>query len=138
MTLMRDECYVFDTNTLVSAALMKRSVPRQALTMAVATGALLFTDRTLSELTMVLARPKFDRYFKDGERESFLVDLVQQAHVIVAPGTIVACRDPKDDMFLDLAVHGAAAAIVTGDADLLVLHPFRAIPILTPQQFLAR
>jgi hypothetical protein len=40
MTLMRREFYVFDTNTLVSAALMKQSVPRQALTMAVVAGRL--------------------------------------------------------------------------------------------------
>lgn len=107
MTLTRHEFYVFDTNTLISAVLMKRSVPRQALTLAVTSGVLLFSDLTLSELMSVLARPKFDRYVDREERESFLVDLVQQAHVIVAPRSIVACRDPKDDMFLDVAVSGS-------------------------------
>lgn len=29
-----------------------------------------------------------------------------------------------------------ADAIVTGDGDLLALHPFRRIPVLSPRQFL--
>lgn len=47
-----------------------------------------------------------------------------------------ACCDPKDNMVLELAVAGGANCILTGDADLLALHPFRDIPILTPRQFL--
>lgn len=48
---------------------------------------------------------------------------------------IRACRDPKDDKFLELAVSGNADVIVTGDKDLLALHPFRGIAILTPLDF---
>ncbi len=47
-----------------------------------------------------------------------------------------ACRDTKDDKFLELAVSGRAAYIISGDDDLLVLHPFRAIVILTAAEFL--
>ena len=50
---------------------------------------------------------------------------------------IRACRDPKDDKFLEAAVHGNADALITGDADLLALHAFHEIPILTPDRFLA-
>jgi len=49
---------------------------------------------------------------------------------------IRACRDPKDDKFLELAVDGRADAIVTGDGDLLDLHPFRGIAILMPADYL--
>ncbi|MEO7271642.1 MAG: putative toxin-antitoxin system toxin component, PIN family, partial [Vicinamibacterales bacterium] len=49
-----------------------------------------------------------------------------------------ACRDPKDDKFLELAVNGGASVIVTGDADLLSLHPFRGIDILPPAAYLER
>lgn len=48
-----------------------------------------------------------------------------------------ACRDPKDDKFLSLAVSGGADLILTGDKDLLDLHPFRGIAIVSPQQYLA-
>ena len=46
------------------------------------------------------------------------------------------CRDPKDNKFLELAVSGGATHLVTGDDDLLVLHPFRGVAIVTPQAFL--
>jgi predicted nucleic acid-binding protein len=49
---------------------------------------------------------------------------------------IVACRDPKDDKLLELAVCGQAEYIVTGDADLIALHPFQGVQILTPNTFL--
>jgi predicted nucleic acid-binding protein len=48
---------------------------------------------------------------------------------------IVACRDPTDDKFLELAVSGNADLILSGDKDLLTLHPFRGIPIVTPAAF---
>ena len=41
----------------------------------------------------------------------------------------------EDDKFLELAVNGQADLIVTGDADLLALNPFRDIPIVTPAVF---
>jgi predicted nucleic acid-binding protein len=48
---------------------------------------------------------------------------------------ITACRDPKDNKFLELAVSGQATHLISGDPDLLVLSPFRGIPIVTPQAF---
>jgi len=48
---------------------------------------------------------------------------------------VVACRDPTDDKFLELAINGRADRIVTGDPDLLVLNPFRGIPIFSPATF---
>lgn len=50
---------------------------------------------------------------------------------------IEECRDPKDNKILEVAVEGKADVIVTGDKDLLVLHPFRGIPIIGPAEFLA-
>jgi len=35
-----------------------------------------------------------------------------------------------------LAVNGDAHCIITGDSDLLALHPFRGVSILTPKAFL--
>lgn len=39
--------------------------------------------------------------------------------------------------FLELAISESAECIITGDQDLLVLHPFREIPILTANEFLS-
>lgn len=57
------------------------------------------------------------------------------AELVAITQRIAACRDPTDDKFLELAVNGRADAIVTGDADLLALNPFRGIPIVTPAIF---
>lgn len=51
---------------------------------------------------------------------------------------VSACRDAKDDKFLSLAISGKADLILTGDTDLLVLHPFRGIDILSPMDYLSR
>lgn len=56
--------------------------------------------------------------------ERFLVwleDVLAAAEVVPVTEQIVACRDPKDDKFLELAVNGRADFIVSGDADQLVL-----------------
>ena len=52
--------------------------------------------------------------------------------------SVQACRDPADDKFLDVAVNGGARAIVTGDNDLLTLHPFENVMIITPADYLAK
>jgi len=51
---------------------------------------------------------------------------------------LLECRDPKDNKFLELAVSGGATHLISGDNDLLVLHPFRGIQIMTPQMFLSQ
>jgi putative PIN family toxin of toxin-antitoxin system len=74
---------------------------------------------------------------ESGDLAEFLVTYREAAKLVPIVSTIRACRDEDDNKFLDLAVDGRADLIVTGDDDLLALHPFRGIRILTPQQFLA-
>ena len=56
--------------------------------------------------------------------------------MIAVSSRIELCRDPKDNKFLELAADGQADYLITGDQDLLVLHPFQATQIFTPAQFL--
>jgi len=46
----------------------------------------------------------------------------------------MGCRDPEDDKFLETAVNGNADCLITGDKDLLIMHPFQGIPVLLPAQ----
>jgi putative PIN family toxin of toxin-antitoxin system len=128
---------VIDTGVAVSAVLLPRSVPRQAFDAAVSQGRLLVSKATVAELDDVFRRPKFDKYVREEKRLEFLAALVRDAEVVEITEAISECRDPKDDKFLELAVSGKANYLVSGDSDLLVLHPFRDIAILTPQAFLA-
>jgi uncharacterized protein len=127
---------VVDTGVAVSAVLLPRSVPRRAFDAAVLHGQLLLSAATIAVLDDVLRRPKFDEYVSEVQRLEFLATLIQRAEVIQVVEVVTECRDPDDDKFLELAVSGKATHIVTGDADLLVLHPFRGIAVLRPQAFL--
>ena len=128
--------FVFDTNAIVSAALLRRSVTRQALDKALEEGQLLVSRAIVEELNDVLRREAFERYVSEEERIQFLTALVREAILIDVTETVTECRDPKDNKFLELAVAGRVSCIVSGDDDLLVLHPFRGIPVLTPRTFL--
>jgi putative PIN family toxin of toxin-antitoxin system len=127
---------VIDTNVAVSAVLLPRSVPRQAFD-AASRGKLLVSEATVAELDDVLRRPKFDKYITEEKRLEFLAALVREAELVEVATVITACRDAKDNKFLELAVSGGATHILSGDPDLLALHPFRGIAIVTPQAFLA-
>jgi predicted nucleic acid-binding protein len=50
---------------------------------------------------------------------------------------VPACRDPNDLPFLQLAFASTADALISGDADLLVLATKSHIPILTLAQAIA-
>lgn len=91
---------------------------------------------TLTELAEVLNRVKFDRYLTLAEREDFFEAFVARTRLVEPTQTFRACRDPRDDKFLELAVAGGPAVILTGDDDLLALHPFRGVPIWTPRRLL--
>jgi uncharacterized protein len=127
---------VFDTNVLVSALLLPDSKPRQALDKALREGTVLVSFATLAELYEVLSRRRFRRYVDEEDVRSFLAALTREADWVDVEAQIQACRDPKDDKFLELAVSGRGTHIISGDADLQVMNPFRGIEILPPHQFL--
>jgi uncharacterized protein len=130
--------YGFDTNVVVSALLFSRSKPARAFFAALDEGEVLVSADVIKELNDVLGREKFERYVSEEERTRFLRSLLREASLIEPEEEIQACRDPKDDKYLELAVSGGADYIVSGDDDMLALNPFRGIPILTPDEFLSR
>ena len=129
--------FVFDTNALVSALLLKNSVSRQAFDKALKAGKILISSATMAELNDVLKREKFEKYITEEERVQFLTAFVREAKLVEVTETVTDCRDPKDNKFLELAVSGNAVCIVSGDKDLLDLQPFRGIPIVPPREFLS-
>jgi putative PIN family toxin of toxin-antitoxin system len=129
---------VLDTNTLVSRLLLPHSIPARAARLAMAEGRVLASDATMMELAAVLSRRKLDPYVTIDARKEFLRLLGRVVETVPILHVVRACRDPKDDKFLELAVNGEASVIVTGDADLLALHPFRGIRILTQRDFLSK
>ena len=134
---MRGEVrYVFDTNVIVSALLFENGKPAQVLQYALANGEVLLSLDLLEELNEVLGRERFKRYVTSEDREEFLAALVERAVLVEITENVQECRDPKDDKVLELALNGEARYIISGDRDLLVLHPFRNVLVITADEFL--
>ena len=130
---------VVDTNILVSALIRPQGRVGAVLWhLRQGNYTLLYTQSLLEELADVLSRPRIQHKYGLGQEaaETVLTLILLRGEAVAAERTITACRDPKDDKFLEAAVAGKADAIVSGDEDLLVLHPFEGIPILSPAAFL--
>jgi putative PIN family toxin of toxin-antitoxin system len=130
------ERVVVDTNVLVSQLALPFSVPDEAVRKAVTNGRLLFSDFTMKELADVLSRPKFDRYVSSENREQFVTWLCDIGEFVPIIRVVHECRDARDDKFLEVALNGKADLILTGDADLLAMHPWRDVAILSPADYL--
>ena len=122
---------------MVSAFLTGSHTNAKAFDKARVIGRVFSSDAITLELTDVFLRKKFDKYAPFEEREHFIslleIQLIRWPWPISG---ITACRDPRDDKYLELAVACNASCIITGDKDLLILHPFRGIPILSAADFL--
>lgn len=133
---------VLDTSTLVSAALRPGSVPSVAFRQCLARFEVAICNATLDELDRVLRRPKFNRYLPIDDRMQF-VELVRLygTPFTVLPDHLEAaqtCPDPKDAVFLALALACSARVLISSDADLLGMHPFHGVDVLTPAAFVQR
>jgi uncharacterized protein len=133
---------VFDTSTLVSAALRNGSIPYRALIEAFASCDVCASQGTFEELERVLNNAKFDRYLDRPSRAAFVALMRRHAISFEVPVASIssvtpACRDPNDNQFLALANAAEASFIVSSDQDLLVLNPWYGIPVLTPAEFLS-
>jgi putative PIN family toxin of toxin-antitoxin system len=135
---MACERVVIDTNVFLSGLFSATSAPARAVERAVCEHQVLASKATLRELAAKLLSPKFDRYVARERRMALLDRLAPNLVMVEIVQRIRACRDPKDDSFLELAVNGSANLVVTGDRDLLSLHPFRGIDILSPSAYLER
>jgi len=134
---------VLDTSTLVSSALRIGSIPHQALLEALATCDVCASAETLVELERVLDREKFDRYLDRTSRSEFVALIRRHVHLFAVQNTDLEaveppCRDPRDNQFLASALVAEADVLVSSDEDLLVMHPWRGITVMTPGDFLSR
>ena len=121
---------VIDTNIWVSYAMSPRGSIGKVVQDVLENDDYAFSKETFRELSEVLLRNKFDRYVLREKRITFLKVLASGAQWFVVDIQVSDCRDMKDNMFLELALTCQAQMIVTGDQDLLELHPYEGIDIL--------
>lgn len=126
--------FVFDTSVLISAALGNGPC-RQAFEEAQKIGQIVRSEETFLELVTTLEKPRLQKYLNPIDKIDFLSNFLLLTKAIPINEKIYAYRDPKDNIFLELMFCSKANALITGDSDLLVLDPFRGIPILTVSRF---
>lgn len=139
---MQQPTVVIDTQIILRATLNERSLPGKLLFDLGYLYTLAISPAVRAEIADVLSRPKLRQKFPGLTDESTArVLAVLDAGLQITPEitpeiTPAVSRDPKDDMFLALAVESKATYLVSEDNDLLVLDPYRGIRILTVVEFL--
>ena len=128
---------VIDTNVWISRLLLADSVAGRAINKALEEFEVVVSEASVDELARVLSRAKFDRYVSVQDREEFLRRLLKVTTMVAVLSEISDCWDPKDNRFLALALDSESDCIISGDADLLALNPWREIEIVSPGSFLA-
>ena len=132
---------VLDVNVLVSAVISGHGSPAKILDLwERGNFDLLISSIILEELERVIHYPKIQESYRLSDElvERFLALISGQA-ISVSPSeniTIVN-KDPSENRYLECAVAGNAAYIVTGDRHLLDLKEYRGVVILQPVGFLA-
>ena len=128
---------VIDTNVWISSLLIADSASAHAVDKALSQSEVMVSDATIEELCDVLSREKFDRYVSLYDREQFIRRILQVTTIVSVISDVTDCADPGDNQFLALALDSESDLIVSGDADLLSLSPWRGIRIVSPGDFLA-
>lgn len=120
---------VIDTNLWISLLLTGR--PEKLLSYIDSEiFTLVFSPELLNELLEVIQRPKFNGLISSDLLADLLFFLEQKAEFVQVTSSVDLCRDKKDNFLLALCKDGQADVLITGDADLLTLHPFENTHIL--------
>ena len=101
---------------------------------------IIYSVPIIIEVVEVSSRPQIQRkYHVLSDDITALINLVRLRGELVSPKRkIDACKDPKDNRFLEAAVEENADMIVSGDKDLLDMKEFETIPIVSAAEFLVR
>ncbi len=132
---------VIDTGVFVSALIRRQGTTGDVLrSLHDGRFTAIYTTDMLVEIIDVLGRTHFrTKYHIEPDDITALINLIRLRGELVTPTQkVTACRDPKDDKFLEAALAAQTDCIVSGDADLLDLTPFQEILILRPAEFIAR
>jgi putative PIN family toxin of toxin-antitoxin system len=131
---------VVDTNVFVSGLISPKGPPADILRALRSKSFILVSSPPINEeIIEVLNRPHIrDRYGLGGHIFDVSFILWELAEVVIDLPEVKVCSDPDDDKFLATAVGGGADYLVTGDVgDLLRLHRYRDVTIVSPREFVS-
>ncbi len=134
---------MIDTNVLISAAISEAGLVARLVDHALVQHQVVLCEASYAEFATRLTKRKFERYIDRAQRERILLNLHGLGFWQIDPSpfpSAIRYRDPKDNLFIDLALHSKASMLITGDQDLLVLASDLAahsLQVLPPAQALA-
>ncbi len=152
---MGDIPVVFDVNVLVQAVIGESSSfstwptlpPKTDNPAADCVGvandgrefALWLSPHILANTARVLAAAGLDDPLIE-DYVAVLVEIAEQSDggVVDPPRTVHDCRDHEDNLILDLAAEIGALLLVSDDADLTSMSPWRGTPVRRPSEFASR
>ena len=126
---------ILDTNILISGSFYKGSLLREVVSTGFKHYELIFSTQTWDELADVFQRDFLEKITPLAQRLRLLAEIASQITVIESHTLVTDCKDQKDNKFLSLALDGDVKTIVTGDDELLKLHPWRGVDVLTVHGF---
>ena len=125
---------VLDNNVLV-AGLLSPFGPCGEIVRMVSSGkvALSVDARILSEYDEVLHRPKFK--FEEGQAAALLDQIERRGHKVASSPLPHTLPDPDDEPFLEVAIAGHVACVITGNQSHFPPKLCMGIKVLSPNQF---
>jgi putative PIN family toxin of toxin-antitoxin system len=127
---------VVDTNILISFAIRPSKDFEKLFDYLADNGVTLISEDTVAELFTVLSREKFRKYIPQDSALDYIDWYIGISESVTVTKQVFACRDPKDNKFLSLAITGKADCIIAGDKDLLDMIAYEDIPIYRATDFL--
>lgn len=125
--------FLLDTNVWLSS-LWFGGVCREVVELASARGTVVVSEALNSEVLV-----KLEQKFRATPEDLVSAErgLRNGTEVVEMPPPPYprACRDPKDDFIVALAIVGACNLVITGDGDLRVLETIGSARVVTPRQF---
>ena len=129
---------VFDTVVFVRALINPHGLCGRLVSELYDRYELVLSPAIVREILEVLRRPEIvSKARRLGHmRWEGVLNLLALAEVVEPRRAVAVSRDPKDNMFIEAAIEGAAAFVVSEDKDLLALDGYEGLRILRCGEFM--
>lgn len=133
---MQNKKIIIDSNVWSSLSMSKKLEDLEEIIIKKSI-VLLYSEKLVSEITGVINRPKFRKYFAENISELIIYFFKTYGILIHITSNVLICRDTDDNFLLNLAVDGNADYLLTGDKDLLILEKINNTKIISIADFTA-
>ena len=132
---------VLDANIFISALITKEGIPARILAhWRRGDINVVVSPAVIEEIRRVTGYPRLlNRYARIRENRDELIATLSEVAIVVEPAekVVVVLEDESDNRYIECALAGNAAYVVSGDSHLLNLSEYRGIKMISPAAFMA-